>query len=832
MSVEELRPAELHTACDPEQFDFQTTEHLEPLEEILGQPRAVEAVRFGIDIQQEGYNIFALGPPGTGKRSVVMLYLQQRTARDHAPDDWCYVNNFQESHKPCALSVPAGRGPQLRRDMEHLLEDVRAALTATFESEEYRRRHQELEARVSQGHREGLEQVQQKAREKGLAVMPTPAGLALVPLGENGRPMPPDEARQLPAERREQLEQAGEELQEEMRTLMEQAPRAQREGRRQERELNEQTADAAVEPLIAELRRKYEGLPKVGAYLDAVKADLVESAEKIMTLLQKEQQAQESSSDEGPQPGMAGLPVPAGVLAANMMRRYAVNVLVSHDPHNGAPLVYEDHPTYPNVIGRTEHLAQMGTLLADFTLIKPGALHRANGGYLVLEAHKLLMQPMVWEGLKRALRARQIRIESLGQAAGFIQTVSLEPEPIPLDVKVVLLGTPMLYGMLRELDSDFAELFKVPADFDTQMDRDGENQALYARLIATLAQREQLKPFDRSAVARVIERSARMTGDSKRLSVHMRRVADLLHEAHYWARHEDHDTVTAADVDRAVEAQIYRCNRMHERLQEEIQRETLRVETTGERVGQLNGLAVFEFGDFYFGRPSRITARVRMGSGQVVDIEREVQLGGPTHSKGVLILSGFLTGRYARKLPLSLTASLVFEQSYGPIGGDSASSAELYALLSAIGEVPLRQSLAVTGSVDQHGRVQAIGGVNEKIEGFFEVCRTRGLTGEQGVLIPRANVQHLMLRADVVEAVGKGQFHIWAVETIDEGIEILTGLPAGEPDEKGHYPPDSVNGKVAAALAEYARQRRKFGPMMGKGPDGATGDKGKGPDEG
>jgi lon-related putative ATP-dependent protease len=484
---------------------------------------------------------------------------------------------------------------------------------------------------------------------------------------------------------------------------------------------------------------------------------------------------------------------------------------VDHSATQGAPVIYEDHPTHQNLVGKIEHLvSQMGALITDFTLIKSGALHRANGGYLVLEAHKVLQQPYAWEQLKRAVRSGEIRIESLQQIFGLISTVSLEPEPIPLEVKIVLVGERLLYYLLSAYDPDFAELFKVEVDFEEQMERSSESDWLYARLIGTLARKEGLRHFDRTAVARVIEHSARLVGDAEKLSTHMQSIADLLREADYWAGLAGHEVTSAGDVQQAIEAQIHRANRLPQRIQEEIQRETILIATQGKKVGQINGLSVMMLGNYAFGHPSRISARVWLGKGEVLDIEREVELGGPIHSKGVLILSGFLGARYGLERPLSLSASLVFEQSYSGVEGDSASSAELYALLSALAEAPLKQSLAVTGSVNQHGQVQAIGGVNEKIEGFFEVCRARGLTGEQGVLIPAANVKHLMLRQDVVEAVTAGQFHIYPVETIDQGLEILTDLPAGERDEAGNYPEDSLNWRVEARLAALADKWQAF----------------------
>jgi lon-related putative ATP-dependent protease len=491
-------------------------------------------------------------------------------------------------------------------------------------------------------------------------------------------------------------------------------------------------------------------------------------------------------------------------------RRYRVNLLVDNEDTDGAPVIFEDNPNYQNLVGQVEQIAQMGALLTDFNLIQPGALHEANGGYLVLEARKLLTQPYAWEGLKRALRNDEIQIESPGQALGLIRTVTLEPEAIPLDVKIVIVGERLLYYLLDALDPDMDRLFKVMADFDEQIERDGENEASYADLIARMVADEDLRSFTREAVAQVMDRSTRLVSDTEKLSGEIERVRDLVQEAHYWAGQDGSDTVTDDHVQQAVDAQIRRADRMRERIQESIERETIYIDVDGEATGQVNGLAYLRAGGFSFGKPNRITARTRLGKGEIVDIEREAALGGPLHSKGVLILSGFLQGRYAQEYPLSLSASLVFEQTYGGIDGDSASSAELYALLSALADAPLEQNLAVTGSVNQHGIVQPIGGVNEKIEGFFDVCEERGLTGDQGVLIPASNTDQLMLRPDVVAAAEAGDFHVYPVETIDQGIELLTGVEAGQRDEQGTFPEGTLNARVEARLREYADRRRQF----------------------
>ncbi|MDA0748540.1 MAG: Lon protease family protein, partial [bacterium] len=527
------------------------------------------------------------------------------------------------------------------------------------------------------------------------------------------------------------------------------------------------------------------------AYLDAVQEDVLEN---VRGFLPSEEKGDGSKLPGGPA----------------FLRRYQVNVLVDHGSSGGAPVVFEDNPAFKNLVGRVEHLSEMGVLQTDFNLVRPGALHRANGGYLVLSALNVLGNPYAWEALKRALKGRQVLIESVGQMIDTISTVSLEPEPIPLDVKVVLLGDRSMYYQLQAQDREFGDLFKVMADFNEEMDRTPENEQEYAQLIATMVRREALRPFDRGGVARVIEHSARMVEDNQKLSIHIRGLVDLLRESSYWACERDAEVVTAEDVQRTIDTRVYRSERVQREMEQQILRDTILLDTHGTAVGQINGLSVLQLGEYVFGRPSRITAQVRMGRGEVVNIEREVELSGPSHSKGVLILSAFLAGRYAVDRPLSLSASLVFEQSYGGVDGDSASSTELYALLSAISGVPLKQGLAVTGSVNQHGRVQAIGGVNDKIEGFFDICKARGFTGEQGVLIPASNVKNLMLRKDVREAVSEGQFQIYPVASIDQGIELLTGLSAGTADDAGAYAEDTVNGRVQRRLAELAEKRSRY----------------------
>jgi len=794
-----LSADKLYRTFDPTTLPFATTADLPDGLEIIGQERAVDAIRFGIGIRHQGYNLFALGPNGTGRQTMVNRFLQQRAVGEAVPDDWCYVYNFEQPDKPRALRLPPGRAVALRDDMKKLVEELASVLPGVFSGEEYQLQKHALEEELRGLQMEALEKLREEAKTHGIALIQTPGGFAFAPLKEGGEVISPDEFMQLEAAAQKEIETQVNTLQEALQRLMEQMPKLQREMQARLRELNERVVGFSITEALNEVRQKYAELAAVGAHLDAVQADVIQNFEAF---LQDEESA-----------GRQLLGAALGIGSADRrasLSRYEVNVVIDNSHTQGAPVVFLDQPRYPDLVGRVEHVAQMGALVTDFTLIKPGALHQANGGYLVIEALKLLTEPFAWDGLKRALRKRAIAIESLGQVYSMISTVSLEPEPIPLDVKVVLIGERSLYYMLSEEDPEFNELFKVSADFENEMERGPESALAYARVIAEVARDEALRPFDRAAVGRVVEHGSRLVEDATKLSTHMQSVTDLLREADYWAGETGRDTVTADDVQRALDMQTYRAGRIQEQMQAAILRDRVLIDTTGATVGQVNGLSVYQIGSHSFGRPSRITARIRMGSGEVIDIERQVNLAGPIHSKGVLILTGFLGQRFAVERPLSLSATLVSEQSYGGVEGDSASSAELYALLSAIADVPLRQSLAVTGSVSQRGQIQAIGGVNDKIEGFFDVCRARGLTGEQGVLIPAANVDDLMLRRDVVEAAAAGQFHIYAVSTVDEGIALLTGLAAGEPDESGVYPPESLNGLIVARLKKLAETQRDY----------------------
>ncbi|MGA9667157.1 MAG: ATP-binding protein [Gallionella sp.] len=686
---------------------------------------------------------------------------------------------------------------ELRKHMEQLVDYLRSAIPALFEGDEYHAKAKAIQEEFSKRHEQVFKELGEDAEKLEIALLRTPDGFAFAPT-RNHEVIPPEEYEKLPEQDRNRFEAAIAELQQRLEKVMRQMPQWRRERHERIKQINRETTLSAVEHMMNELRASYADLPEVLKFLDIVQQDMVEHTDDFLK--------QEESSTIG---GMT-------IVTHQSFYRYQVNALVTKGKKAGAPIVSEDNPTYSNLVGRVEHISQFGALVTDFTLIKPGALHRANGGYLLLDIRKVLSQPFAWEGLKRAMQSREIHIESLGQIYSLVSTVSLEPEPIPLDTKVILFGDRLFYYLLQEYDPEFDELFKVAADFEEQIERNADTHQLYARLIATLARKEVLLPFDRSAVARVIEHSARLADDAERLSTHMRSVADLLREADYWARETGHAAVETADVQRAIDTQIRRQDRLRDRLYEAILRDTLMIDTQGAVRGQVNGLSVIDLGNFVFAQPTRITATTRLGEGELVNIEREVKLSGAIHSKGVLILSSFLASRYARNQPLALSASLVFEQSYGFVEGDSASMAELCALLSNLADVPIRQSLAITGSVNQLGQAQAIGAVNEKIEGFFDICAARGLSGEQGVLMPAANIKHLMLRRDVVEAAQAGRFNIYAVENIDQAVAILTGLPAGEADAKGNYPEGSVNCKVAARLVELTRIRESFAKQGGK----------------
>ena len=824
MAIKPLGPNQVYRSISAGQFRFDNSEALREPSEVLGQDRAVEALEFGLTVRQSGYNLFVLGPPASGRHTIVRQVLEAWAAREQAPDDWVYVHNFDTPHKPNAIRLPRGQAAALRDDMHRFVEEVMAALPAVFESDEYRSRHEAIDTEFKEKQEKAFGAIGEEAQKRGLALIRTPAGLALAPVRDD-EVMPPDQYRKLPEPVRKKIEEDIQELQGQLQATAQQLPDWDRERRRQLRELNREVTRMTVSRLIQQLKETYGKVDEVGTYLDAVEADVINHADSFL-------QVSAAERGEGQVPGvppalmqaMAAQHAQAESAAHSSMRRYQVNIMVGDGSAGQAPVVSEDSPSYANLIGRIEHMAEMGALLTDFTLIKPGALHRANGGYLFLDAVRLLQHPYAWEGLKRALRAEAVTIDTPGQMLSLVSTISLEPEPIPLQVKVVLIGDQQLYYMLCRLDPDFGALFKVAAEFEPDLTVSRSGMQQFARLIASVARKRELRGLSPEGMARVTEQALRLAGDVDSISLQIGHLGDLLTEADYWASRNGSKLIGRTEVEQAVEAHERRSDRIANRMQRAIEQDTILIDTVGAVVGQINGLAVLSMGNFAFGKPSRITARVRLGNGEVIDIERRVELGGPLHSKGVLILAGFLGARFAADHPLSLSASLVFEQSYGGVDGDSASSAELYVLLSALAELPIDQSFAVTGSVNQHGQVQAIGGANEKIEGFFDLCAARGLTGSQGVLIPHANMRHLMLKPAVVEAVREGSFRIFAVKTIDEGIEILTGTPAGVPGKDGVYPPGTVNRLVQDRILALAELRRSFARSGANGGKNGNGD--------
>ena len=784
--------------CSAERFDFETTADLSPLDDPPGQERALEAIRFGAAIKHPGYNIFVHGKSGTGRHSLLLTELTAEAAKEAAPGDWVYLHNFKNADEPNAMPLPRGRGRALKEALDTLVEEIRTTIPAAFESDDYSARVQAINEQFEERQGDALEAIQTEAKEKGLALLRTPMGFELAPK-KGAEDIKPETFNKLPEDERHEIESKVEDMQRKLQEVVHRFPKWDKERREAIRAVNREVTALTIGQPIEELRHAFSDLPEVIEHLEDVRQDLTDNVHGLLGI---EAQLHKAGAE-----GQAG----AQDHALDGFARYAVNLLVDNAEQEQAPVVFEDHPSLPNLIGRVEHLSRMGVLTTDFSLIKPGALHRANGGYLVMDARKLLSEPFAWETLKRLLIAREIKIETVGEALGLVSTVTLKPEPIALSVKVILVGEPFIYYLLSTLDPEFSTLFKVAADFDDRLTRDDKTEERFPRLLAGMIARVGLRPLDRAGVAAVLERASRLVEDSEKLSLDLERMADLLREADHIAGQKGLDTVSRTEVAEAVTQQRRRASRTSERMQEAILRGTIRIATEGEAVGQVNGLSVYRLGDFDFGKPTRITARAWLGSGKVVDIEREVELGGPLHSKGVLILQGFLGERFAGGAPLSVAASLVFEQSYGGVEGDSASSAELYALLSALAGKGLKQGLAVTGSVDQQGAVQAIGGVNEKIEGFFDLCAERGLNGEQGVLIPRANLPHLMLKPEVVEAVAKKRFSIYPVATIDQGIALLSGMEAGErPAPGAPFPEGSFNRLVEDRLDGFAKARRAY----------------------
>ncbi len=788
-----LRSDELYKACDPELFSFNTTKDLADFKETIGQERAIQSLDFGLSLDSIGFNIFILGEHGTGKMTTVKAFLSKRALNEPTPVDWCYVYNFKDPDAPITVSLEPGGAAVFQKDMDEMIKILRVEIPKVFESKEYEKQKSGIIAESQQRQRELFEALEKEAEEKGFSLRKAVSGLIIVPVKKTGEPLTEEEYEQLEEQKRKKLDETGKSLQEKLNDIV----RIVRENEKTVKEalakLEKEAALSAVGHLIDELKNKYKEHEKISVYLQAIKNDILEHLDDFK--VQEEQIPQ--------------MPFMKLQKVEPTFTRYTVNMLVNNKDCKGAPCIFESNPTYYNLFGRIEHKIQYGLALTDFSMIKAGSLHKANGGYLVINALDLLRNLFAYDALKRAVRNGEVKIEDIWEQYRLISTTTLKPEAIPLNVKVILVGNPYLYYLLYNLDEEYRELFKVKADFDSRMNRTEENMHKYASYIATICREENLLPLDRTGVAKVIESSSRLADNQNKLSGKFSDIADILREASYWAAKANVTVVSAIHIQKAADERIYRTNRIEERMRELIMEGTLIVETDGVKAGQINGLAVVDFGDYSFGKPSRITATTYAGKAGVVNIERETKMSGKIHEKAVLIISHYLGSRYAVKKPISLSASITFEQLYDMVEGDSASCAELYALLSSISGVPLKQNIAITGSMDQNGDVQPVGGVNEKIEGFFDLCRIKGLDGSHGVIIPARNIRHLMLKKDAVEAVREGKFTIYAIEKVDEGLEIMTGTPVGDIGEDGAYPKGTINCLVTKRLTEISESIEK-----------------------
>lgn len=803
MAITKLTSEQLYRKCDAAKFDFTTTADLEERLSALGQDRAICAVELGINIKSRGYNLFCLGPEGTGKTSLVKRILEKEGKLRPTPDDWAYVYNFDEPHKPLAINFPAGAAAGFAKDMEEFAYAMEHDLPEAVKNELYEEQLGIIREKYQEKRNDYVKVLQKKAKGKKVSLLHMPMGVVVAPM-KNGEIISPDVFDTLSDDEKNEIMADLNAMQEEIAQHQDDAPGWEEKQTEEIKKLQEKLVKDAIKKPINDIKQKYRGNKKVAEYLKAVQHYILEN---IPSFVPNYDQDSKPQTEEEPMAGL--LSQLKNQQEEDKYSKFKVNVVVKNVPDSGAPIVLLDHPTQGNLVGKVERIQQFGALITDFTLIKGGALHRANGGFLLIDARKLLLQPYSWDSLKRALASKEIKIEAPSEDTSF-STISLDPQPIPLDVKVVMTGDAELYDLLSERDPDFSDYFKVEADFGMIIDRTDENEVEYAKLIGSLTKKKNLRSLNKQAVARVIEYSSRLADDSEKLTAHVSSIGDLLKEADYWARKSKASQIGKNHVDQAIKSQIYRSDRVNRAMLEQIDKGTILLDVKGERVGQINGLVVYNFTRNSFGKPTRITTQVRLGRGEFINIEREVAMSGPIHSKGVLILQALIANRFAKRSPLSLSASIVFEQSYGGVDGDSASSTEYYCMLSAIANLPIKQSLAVTGSINQFGEIQPIGGVNEKIEGFFEVCKYNGLTGKQGVIIPRTNVVNLMLREDVLEAVENGQFSIYAIDDVDDGIELLTGIPAGKADRRGRFPKGSVNYMVQQSLEEYYRDYVKF----------------------
>jgi lon-related putative ATP-dependent protease len=789
--MSELSVESLRSVAEPSEICVSTKE-LTPVEGIIGQKRATKALKFGLEIKQQGFNIYVSGLQGTGRKTAVMGFLEKLAAKRLVPSDWCYVNNFQNPYEPKAIRLPAGRGKEFQGDVKSFIEETRRLLPKAFESDDYASKRDSVVGAIEDERKALLTKLNERALKEGFVLKSTPIGVLIVPM-IRGQPLNDQQLLSLPKETRDEIEKKREKLESELRSAMRQLAGLQKKVTEEIQKLNQEVATYVIGHRIDALIDEYKEFNEVKEYLQDMEKHIIEN---LVQFIQEPKATQAPFST----PWMEELP----------FRKYEINVIVDNSNLEGAPVILELNPIHQHLFGRIEKEAQFGVLTTDFTMIRGGSLHQANGGYLILPAEDLLRNLFSYDTLKRALANKFIDIEEAGERLGFITTKGLKPQPIPLDLKVILIGHPYLYQQLYLLDMDFKELFKVKADFDTSIDRTEENMQKYASFVCTFCRKEKLKHLNGSGMAKVIEYGSRLSQDQQKLSTQFGEIADIIREANFYANQDNSEYITSAHIRKVIDEKIYRSNLIQEKIREMIERGTILIDTEGEVVGQVNGLSVMSLGDFAFGAPSRVTVSIGVGREGIIDIQREAKMAGPIHTKGVMILSGYLASKYSKDKPLSLSARLVFEQSYGMVEGDSASSTELYAIISALSDIPIKQEYAVTGSVNQKGEIQAIGGVNEKIEGFFEVCKAKGLTGKQGVLIPESNVKNLMLKEEVIEAVRNSKFHIHAVKTIDEGIELLTEVKAGLKLSDGNFEKDSVNFKVDQSLMNIAEKLKEF----------------------
>jgi predicted ATP-dependent protease len=798
----EVPVEKLRWQCDPGIFDFECTKDLAPLREFVGQERATRAIEFGLNMKNSGYNIYVAGMSGTGKTSMVKAYIERlikekgERGETFQLEDWCYLHNFKETDTPVIAGLPQGKGKVFRDEMDSLLNKIRQELGQAFSSDEYKEQRQKTVEELQTEQQKLFEDLSSDARKEGFVLQMTPSGPVLYPMKED-RPMQEQEYLALDEETRKALNAKQTELRKKVMESLEEFSEVQSKGMEQLKELDKQIGEYTVSRLFTPLFKSYSDIQKINDYLEGLKSYIMDSLDMF-------------KGNEEPVNPMLGVPMSQVMGGRNPYQPFQVNVFVDNSDAAGPPVVVESNPNFGNIFGKIERRFLFGGYLSDHTMLKAGALNKANGGYLLVNATDILINPGVWPALKRAIQNKEARIEDPVEQFGLVAPQGLKPEPMPIQVKVIISGDPNLYQMLSMYDEDFWEIFKVKADFDSEIENNKDNMLAYAAFLSGCCEECEARHFDPSGVAKVIEYSSRMVADQERLSSRFAQVKEWIEEANYWASKDKARFISAGHVQRAIEEKRFRHDLPDEKLREMIDRGTIMIDTDGEEVGQVNGLSVYSLGDISFGKPSRITAKTFLGRGGVINIEREAQLSGPTHNKGVMILSGYLGWKYAQDKPLSLSASLCFEQSYSGVDGDSASSTELYAILSSLSDTPIKQSLAVTGSVNQAGEIQPIGGVNQKIEGFFQACQAKGLTGEQGVMIPETNLRNLMLRDEVIDAVREGKFHIYSAKTIDEGVEILTGVPAGEKQKDGTYPENTVNYRVDRKLKDMAERLKGF----------------------